>query len=146
MDAFIFVKYLHYIGVLGIVSAVAAEHLLLRGELYRHEIRRLFVLDGIYGFSAVVVLAAGLLMWFVVGKPDGFYTRNWIFHTKIFLFIIVGLLSLIPTVFFIRNRKGRRDDLVTVPQHLKMIIRLELLLLLLIPLLAVLMAHGKGSF
>jgi putative membrane protein len=47
-------------------------------------------------------------------------------------------------VFFIKNRKGNPDEVVSIPSKLFMALRLELLLLFIIPLLAGLMAHGIG--
>lgn len=108
----------------------------------RMEIRRLSTVDVVFGFSAVVVLVTGLLLWFVYGKPAEFYTRNPVFHTKVLLFVIIGLLSIYPTLFFLKNRKGENEEIVPIPKSLAMIIRFELLLVMLIPLLAVFMAQG----
>jgi putative membrane protein len=80
------------------------------------------------------------------GKPSVVYSKNWIFHTKLTLFVFVGLLSIYPTVFFSRNRKGDPEEVVQVPQLVVWVIRSELLLLFIIPLLAGLMAHGIGFF
>jgi len=80
------------------------------------------------------------------GKPAVYYTKNWVFHTKITLFLLVGLLSIYPTVFFIKNRKGNSQEIVEVPGAVIWTLRIELTLLLIIPLLAGLMAHGVGFF
>jgi putative membrane protein len=80
------------------------------------------------------------------GKPSLVYSKNWIFHVKITLFVTVGLLSIYPTVYFARNRKGDPDEAVTVPKLVVWVIRFELLLLFIIPLLAGLMARGIGFF
>lgn len=111
----------------------------------RQEINRLAVIDLIYGLGAVALVAAGMMLWFAVGKPADFYTNNWIFLLKVGLAIGMGLISLIPTIFFLKNRKGEDEqELVNIPGHLIMIVRIELLLLLLIPFCAVLMAKGIG--
>jgi putative membrane protein len=101
----------------------------------------------LYGLGAVLVLIAGLTLWFWVGKPAEFYTKNWIFHTKLTLFIVLGLLSIYPTVFFLRNRKGHdMDTEIRVPIGIFVCLRLELVLLFIIPLLATFMSLGIGSF
>ena len=145
MTLFVLIKYLHFIAIFGMVSTVVAQHLLFKDQMTRQEIRRVSVLDSIYGGCAILVLAMGLLMWFVVGKPSAYYSANWVFHLKVGLFVLVGLLSIIPTRFLLKNRKGDQQELVRVPSSMKMIIRLELLLLFLIPLLATSMAQGIGS-
>lgn len=143
----IFLRYIHFISVFVIVSSLVAEHLLLRKQLTKKEIGRLANIDGCYGMAALALLAAGLTLWLGdVGKPAVFYTHNWIFHTKVSFFIMVGLLSIYPTVFFIKARKGNPDELVQVPKAVFWLLRIELLLLFIIPLLAGLMAKGVGYF
>jgi len=108
------------------------------------QIKRLFKVDNIYGFFAIVIVAAGLTLWFGVGKPAEFYTKNPVFHAKIGVYIIVGLLSLYPTRFYWKYRKANEDEVIEVPGSLKKVIAAELILLFIIPLLATLMAQGVG--
>jgi putative membrane protein len=143
----ILLRYVHFISIFAIVSSLVSEHLLLKKELTRKEISRLARIDAIYGIAAVTLVAAGLTLWLGgVGKPSIFYTKNWIFHTKITFFVLIGLLSIYPTIFFTRNRKGTADEIVPVPKTVFWFLRLELLLLFIIPLLAGLMAKGIGYF
>jgi len=142
MELLALIRYLHFIAIFGVVSTVVAEHLLIKEQMSRAEIKRLSIIDAIYGISAVSVLVMGLLLWFVVGKPAAYYNANWIFHLKVSLFLVVALLSIVPTRYLLKNRKGDLQEMVQVPGNIKMVIRLELLLLLIIPLLATLMALG----
>lgn len=138
------VRYVHFVSIFFIVSAVAAEYILIKDSMTRKEIKRLSLIDAIYGVNAIILLAAGFSLWLWIGKPAEFYSKNWIFHTKLLLFIIIALLSIYPTVFFIRERKGDQNEKVTIPTKIKLMIRIELLLLFIIPLLAGLMAKGIG--
>ncbi|HEU5148807.1 MAG TPA: DUF2214 family protein [Chryseosolibacter sp.] len=141
----IFLRYVHFISIFAIVSTIVSEHLLLKKTMTRRELGRIARVDAVYGIAALTLLAAGFTLWFGgVGKPTDFYSGNWIFHTKITLFLIVGLLSIYPTVFFLRNRKGNPDEIVAVPSKVFLMLRLELVLLFIIPLLAGLMAKGIG--
>jgi putative membrane protein len=143
----IFLRYLHFISIFAIVGALSSEHLLLKKQLTRAEIKRLSRVDAVYGIAALLLLTVGLTLWFSgVGKPSVYYTKNWIFHTKITLFAAIGLLSIYPTIFFVKNAKGDAGELVEVPQSVFWMLRFELLLLFIIPLLAGLMAHGVGFF
>jgi putative membrane protein len=142
----IFVRYFHFICIFGLVSSVIAEHLLLKPQMTRQEIKRLALIDSIYGLSAILVVAAGLTLWFWVGKPADFYSKNWIFHTKVTMAVLMGLLSIYPTIFFIKQSKGPMEELVEMPPAIKWSIRLELLLIFSIPLLATFMAKGIGYF
>lgn len=143
----ILLRYLHFISIFAIVGSLVSEHLLLRKTLTRAAIGILARIDAVYGIASILLLAAGLTLWFSgTGKPTEFYSKNWIFHAKIALFAIVGMLSIYPTVFFIKNRKGHHEDVVTVPSVIFWMLRLELLFMLIIPLLAGLMAKGVGFF
>ncbi len=145
MSAEILLRYLHFISIFAIVGSLVSEHILLKKEMTRSELGRLARIDAVYGLAALTLLAAGLTLWLGgIGKPAAFYSKNWIFHAKITCFLLVGLLSIYPTVFFIRNRKGNGSETVKVPKSVFMMLRLELLLLLVIPLLAGLMAKGIG--
>ena len=101
-------------------------------------------IDGIYGFSAVVTLVAGLLLVFWVGKPSQYYAGNMIFHLKAGIFILIAVMSIYPTVFFMRLRNSHGAD-VEVPRIIVRIKRAELLVLSVLPLLAIMMARGYGS-
>lgn len=138
------VKYLHFVFLFLIVGSLFLELALVKPQLERAAIKRLSIIDNIYGIGSIGILAAGFTLWFAVGKPAAFYTKNWIFHAKIGVFAVVGILSIIPTVFFAKNKKGNQEELVEVPKKIRTLIKLEILLLFIIPLLAVLMAKGVG--
>ncbi|MFZ5973316.1 MAG: DUF2214 family protein [Bacteroidota bacterium] len=143
----LFLRYIHFVSIFVIVSTLVSEHLLLKKEMTRAELGRLARIDAVYGFAALSLLAAGLTLWLTgIGKPTVFYSKNWVFHTKLTLFIAVGLLSVYPTIFFLRNRKGNHNEMVNIPQVIFWLIRFELLLLFIIPLLAGLMARGVGFY
>ncbi|MBV6652798.1 MAG: DUF2214 family protein [Mameliella sp.] len=137
------VRYFHFISILTMVCAIAGEAWLIKPRLQRRTVKQLFLLDSIYGISALAIVGIGLLLWFGIGKPAEYYSLNWVFHLKLGLFTGMAVLSIWPTVFFFRHRKGAETDCVEVPAYLSIMIRLELLLL--IPLCATLMARGFGQ-
>ncbi|GAB6260307.1 DUF2214 family protein [Photobacterium sp. CCB-ST2H9] len=139
----IVIRYCHFLGIFVLFAVLVAEHLLIKRRMTAEEMHRLARLDALYGVSAVVVLLAGLGLWFLVGKPASFYSANPVFHAKLTLFVIVAGLSVFPTVFFLKHRRTTRES-VPVPPIILIAIRLEILLLLVIPFLAVLMARGVG--
>lgn len=142
----IFLRYVHFVSIFAIVSALVAEHLLLKKEMTPAEIKRLSIIDAVYGLAALTLLGVGLTLWLGGhGKPADFYTHNWIFLLKVGLFTIVGLLSIYPTVFFINKRKSSEEK-IAIPVLIVWMIRMELLILFIIPLLAGLMARGIGYF
>jgi putative membrane protein len=145
MSLEIILRYVHFISIFAIVGTLVSEHLLLKNKMTRAELSRLARIDAVYGLAAIALLGAGFALWLGgIGKPAEFYTKNWIFLTKVSLFVIVGLLSIYPTVFFIINRKGQPDESIKIPKAIFWMLRFELLLIFIIPLLAGLMAKGVG--
>lgn len=140
---YVLVKYLHLLGVFVLFSSLVVEHVLVKPEMSNADLKKILAIDLIYGLSVLVVLTAGLSLWFLVGKPSGFYSSNPVFHIKVGLFLLIGLLSIYPTAFFLKNRKSSAS-FIALPKAVVMFIRVELLFLVLIPLLAVLMAQGYG--
>lgn len=145
----IFITYLHYIGIMALMAALLTEHTLFNKHLDENRIKSLAVVDAIYGISAVVVLVSGLLRWLVYEKGFDFYMQNPVFHTKLTLFVILAILSIYPTVMFLRFRKQLKRGSFEQPEkkvvkRIQLFLRIELLIMLIIPLLAVLMARGIG--
>lgn len=138
------IRYLHFVSMFILVAAVLGQHLILRGTVTRAIVGKAQKLDIAYAISVIVVLGTGLLQWLVVGKPADFYSSNPVFHTKLTLFLVIGLVSIYPSVYLGKNRKGDPDELVTIPPGIVWSVRVELLLLFLMPLLATLMARGIG--
>ncbi len=143
----ILIPYLHYLGIMCLMGALITEHIIINPGMRKPELRNLAIVDAIYGFSALLVLATGLLRWFVV-DPKGaeFFTMNHLFHVKVTLFILIAILSIFPTIKFMKWRKLAKSDPNFEPsvRDIKkqlMIIRIELLLLVIIPLLAVMIAN-----
>ena len=138
----LFIRYLHFISIITVAGSLVSEHMLLGKQIPRSVIKKLSIIDAIYGVAALIILITGFTMWFGVGKGADFYTKNPVLHVKVTLFIILAVLSIFPTIFFIKNRKGDQTEMVDVPKKIFMFIRIEILLLFIIPYLAVLMAQG----
>lgn len=139
----IWIRYIHFMGIITLSSALVAEHLLLAPTLSKAQIKKIAIVDMIYFIGAIVALVAGMLLWFSVGKPPEFYTKNWVFHTKLTLFFLIAIMSIVPTLFFLKHRKTELES-VDVPKKIIMVIRMELTLLVFIPLLATFIAKGQG--
>lgn len=141
----ILLPYLHYIGIMALMGALITEHVMLKPGISRQQIKSLAMVDLIYGISAAIVLTTGLLRWFVFDvKGVEFFTKNPIFHIKLTLFVIILIISIFPTMKFLKWRR-QGDEIQPSDKELKkqlMFVRIELLLLAIIPLLAVMVANG----
>ena len=145
MNNYLLFRYLHLLFLFIMVGSVIAQQFLLKKNMNRKDLQMISKTDLVYGISSLVVVAFGLSLWFGVGKPADFYSENHLFLIKIGLFILVGLLSVYPTLFYRNKRKALKEDESTeVPELVRWVVRVELIILLTIPLLAVLMAAGTG--
>ncbi|UTW09396.1 DUF2214 family protein [Pseudomonas benzenivorans] len=143
--------YLHYLSIFVLFALLTLEHQLFKLPLDLPRARSLVRLDAAYGMSAVLVLLTGGARVFWFAKGLDYYLHNGLFHAKLTLFILVGLLSIVPTLVFLGWRKplkaGQLPEVSpSQARRVTLVVRLELLLLLLIPLLASLMARGFGFF
>ena len=141
--------YTHFISIIATVSTVMAEAILCRPGLTLPWAQRLGRVDLLYLVTAALALTTGLLRLFFGIKGSAFYFGNPVFWVKISLFIAVGLISIIPTLRFIRWTKRLNANSSTVIEEDEItatarIIYIELALLALIPLMGALMARGLG--
>lgn len=143
MLAEILTRYAHFIFILIMTSTLIGEALLVKPLMTRAELKTMAKLDGLYGLSAVLLVAAGLTLWLGVGKPAEYYTKNPVFHLKLTLAVVIGLISIYPTVFYIKKSRGKDlEAQIPVPSGIKKAIILQIALLALIPMLAILAARG----
>jgi putative membrane protein len=141
MTAYIFFKYLHLLAIITMLATLAIEITLVKTSMIRNELRRVSRVDAVYGVSAIIAVIAGLTLWFGVGKGSEFYV-NPVLHVKVGIVILVGLISIVPTVFFIRHSKGDQTEWVPVPRKIRILVLLQILMLAIVPLLATMMANG----
>ncbi|MDF1861235.1 MAG: DUF2214 family protein [Verrucomicrobiales bacterium] len=140
----ILVRYLHFVSLILLLAAVLGQHLLLRKQMTRGEIARVQRLDILYAVTVIIVLLTGFAQWLWIGKPAQFYSSNPVFHVKITLFLLVGVISIYPSVFLGKQKKGDPEETIAIPGGLIWCVRIELLLLFAMPLLATLIARGIG--
>lgn len=143
------VAYLHFLSIFALFALLSVEHVLFKAPLDLRRARSLMIADLAYGICAGLVLLTGIARALWYGKGWAYYLNNGLFHAKVGLFVLVGLLSILPTYVFLKWRNGVRAGQAPEPgaRQVALVtwtIRLELLLLLAIPLLAVLMARGHG--
>ncbi len=141
--------YAHFISIILVVSTVITEAVLCWPGLTTEWAQRLGRIDLLYLVAAILALASGLLRLFFGVKGAAFYVNNPVFWVKMGLFIVAGLISIIPTLRFIRWSKALRNNTITAISNSELastarIIYLELVLLALIPLMATLMSRGFG--
>jgi len=141
---------LHHIAAFAVAATLVYEFVAFRKNLTVHEARRILHVDTAYGISAAVVIIAGLLRVFYFEKGSAFYLNNTMYWVKMGLFILAGLISIYPTIRFLKWRTNLKED--KAPEfsddeykRIRLSIHLELVCILLILLVAPMMARGIGA-
>jgi putative membrane protein len=137
------VRLLHFAAIFVFAGALVVENMAIKPQINGEDARNLAKVDAVCGMSAVLVLAFGLTLWLWVGKPAEFYSSNPLFHAKIGLFLLMAICAVKPTLFFIRHRNSQ-EEVIEVSAVLRLLLKFQLVLLAIIPLLALLMARGIG--
>lgn len=140
--------FLHHLLFVALFVTLTVEMVLLRQQLTLENARRLLTVDGVYGAVAGAILVVGTLRVFFFEKGFAYYWGSHAFLTKIGIFLIVGALSIIPTVEFLKWRKtlreGRAPDVsAQTISKLRRIIHIELTGLALMLFFAAWMAKGR---
>lgn len=139
--------YAHFVAILSVVVFLTSEAALCRSEwLNAAVVRRLARLDVIYQAAAIAVLLTGLARTWWGVKGMGWYWHQPLLHIKLTLFVLIGLISIKPTLAFMRWRK-QLDATGALPNEaevrgVRRLVMIEAHLLVLVPLAATLLARG----
>ena len=141
--------FLHHIAAFTLFAALVVELILIREVLTVGTARRLQVVDMVFGISAGVLIVVGLLRVFYFEKGAYYYFHTWTFIAKLTLFLIVGLVSIVPTREFLSWRKAvKQGQAPSVSpdkvRSLRSIMHWKLVGVVAIILMAALMAKGVG--
>jgi putative membrane protein len=143
-------QFIHISAILALVVFISSEAALCRPEwMNATVVERLVKVDRIYGIAAGVVFATGLVRIYFGTKGAAWYWGNWLLHVKLTLFVLVGLISIAPTLRFARWRKALRAD-GSLPSEqdvrgARKLVMLQAHIIPFIPLAAVFMARGFGG-
>ena len=143
--------FVHIAALLAVVVFLTSQAALCRPEWMNPAVvRRLAKVDLIYLVAAVALLLTGLARIIWGDKGMDWYLHNWLLHVKITAYIVIALMSLGPTFAYRRWLKAlQRDGSLPLPTdvtRIRKLVMIEAHLIALVPLAAVFMARGYGSF
>jgi len=141
--------YLHFAAIFTLFAFLSVQAVLLKGPLDERLVRLLGRMDLWYAGSAGVVLLTGFLRAGLGAKGGDFYFGAWPIYVKIAMFLAVGIISIYPTLAFIRWRRAYEHDpawQLPAAEHarIRKLVMTEVHLAALIPIVAVIMARGLG--
>ena len=137
---------LHHLIVFALVAVVFVEFISVRRGMDAVAVRRVAAIDAWYGILAGLIVVVGFTRAIFAAKGWDYYSHDLFFWAKIGTFAAIGLLSIPPTVSYI---KWRRTG-ITPPDAAVAAVRryLWVEVVLFAPLLAfaAAMARGYGLF
>ncbi len=139
--------YLHFTAAFVLFAFLSIELVLLKMDLAPRAIALLARMDIWYIGSAIVVLMTGLLRLGAGAKGMAFYLGGWPLYVKLALFLTVVIISIRPTLTFMRwRREIEHDESWRIPADdqgkMRRYVLIELHIAALIPLFATFMARG----
>ena len=142
--------YLHLLAILTMVVFIASEAALCRVEwLNAAVVERLAKVDRVYGIAALAVIATGVARTWWGVKGTAWYWTNPLLHLKLTLFVVVGLISIFPTLRYLRWRQALRAS-GALPAEAEVrktrkLVMIQAHIIAVIPLAAVFLARGFGK-
>lgn len=150
MDLDLVLAIAHHFAVFSVFGLLIAEVVLLRPGIAADRIRQLGLVDTLYGAASMLVILAGVsrVIWGAAGWE--YYVANWAFWAKMAAFIVVGILSVPPTLAVLGWRRQLAADASFSPDPaqvatLRRFFAGELVVFAFIPAFAAMMARGYGA-
>jgi putative membrane protein len=140
----------HHLLIFALAGIIAYEFAVVRQSMTAADIVRVGAVDLWYGILAGLILIVGFARANYAAKGWDYYSHNHFFWAKIGTFALVGILSIWPTVQFIRWRGALKKDPAAMPppgaiSTARGFIWAEVFFFALIPVFAAAMARGYGS-
>ena len=141
--------FLHHLAAFVLISALAIEFVLIRAQLTVRNARTLLIVDSVFGASAGLILIVGFLRVFYFEKGASYYFHSIPFIAKLSLFVLIGLLSIYPTLQFLSWRASLKQSVAPVPKPatlrtIRIVLHAEFAGLVVLILCAAMMARGIG--
>jgi putative membrane protein len=140
----------HHLLIFLLAGIIAFEIGVIRLTMIGADIDRVGRVDAWYGILAVAIVVVGFSRAIFAAKGWGYYSVNGFFWAKMAAFVVVGLLSIVPTVRIIRWRRALAKNAAFTPAaadilSVKRFLWAEVAFFALIPACAAAMARGYGS-
>ncbi len=136
----------HHLLVFGLFGILFAEFITVRRGLDLPTVVRIAAIDLWYGVLAALIIAVGFGRAVFAAKGWAYYSHNAFFWGKLGVFALIGLLSIPPTIAYIRWRRAGLAPTDSQVAAVRRFLEFEVILFALLPAFAAAMARGYGEF
>jgi putative membrane protein len=139
----------HHVLIFALAGVIAFEVGVVKPGIPADGIARVGKADAWYGILTALILIAGFARAVFAAKGWAYYSHNHFFWAKIGTFALVGILSVPPTIQYIRWRRALKTDPAALPavgaiKTVRRFLWLEVFFFAWIPIFAAAMARGYG--
>ena len=137
---------LHHFFVFALFGVLFTEFVTVRRGMDAAATARVVPIDAWYGILAALILIVGFSRAIFAAKGWTYYAHNAFFWAKIGTFAVIGLLSVPPTLAFLKWRRSGAAPTDEAVARVRRFLWSELALFPLLPAFAAAMARGYGEF
>lgn len=135
----------HHLLIFGLFAILVGELLMVGPAIDAAGIGRVARIDLWYGIVAAMILLLGFSRAVFAAKGWAYYQHNAFFWAKIATFLLIGVLSVPPTLAYLRWRRTETAPSAAEVRRVRGYLWVETLLFALLPVFAAAMARGYGA-
>jgi putative membrane protein len=135
----------HHLLVFALFGILAAELVIVRPSLDRAALARVGGIDLWYGIVAGGIVIVGFARAIFAAKGWTYYEHNEFFWAKIGAFVLIALISVWPTIKYIRWQRAEAAPSDAEIGAVRRLLWAEVVLFALLPIFAAAMARGFGE-
>ena len=136
----------HHLIVFSLVAIVFVEFVNVRRGMDAATVRRVGAIDAWYGILAGLILLIGFGRAIFAAKGWDYYSHDLFFWAKIVTFAVIGLLSIPPTLSYLKWRRAVAAPTDAAVANVRRYLWLEVMLFAPLLAFAAAMARGYGLF
>ena len=136
----------HHLLIFALFGVLFVELLTVNKGVNTVAVRRIAAVDAWYGVLAALILIVGISRATFAAKGWAYYSHNGFFWAKLGTFILIGVLSVPPTIRFIVWRQNGVEPSDAAVASVRRYLWAETALFALLPMFAAAMARGYGEF
>jgi putative membrane protein len=137
---------LHHFFVFALFGVLFAEFVVVRRGIDATTVARVAPMDAWYGVLAALIVIVGFSRAIFAAKGWAYYEHNTFFWAKIGTFLVIGLLSVPPTIAYLKWRRAGIPPTGEAVTAIRRYLWLQVALFPLLPAFAAAMARGYGVF
>jgi len=146
LDLDLVLAILHHSFVFALFGVLFSEFVIVRRAMSAATAARVARIDAWYGVLAGLILIVGFSRAIFAAKGWAYYAHNAFFWAKIGTFGAIGLLSVRPTLAFLKWRRASASPTDEAVAEARRYLWLQVALFPLLPAFAGAMARGYGMF